>query len=220
MDQGHNMQALEFDRQAELSINDRLAPSVERLAAIEKGLANEPDVIETENTAESITTIIAQLQALVDRIELNRKDVKQPFLGAGDRVDSIAGRLRMKAEGIKTRLNEKLTGYQNAKLARIAAERAAERQREIEDPEPSFVPHAVVDSQRKVQVRSVEGARAHLTENVDITVTDVRLVPERYLNRPSVIKALISEMRSDVRKGDEIPGIDIKRFNTSRVSRG
>lgn len=214
----HNMQALELERQAELAIKDRLVGCESRWGEIAAALEREPAVIDNETTAESITTIVAQLQALRERIELNRRDVKEPYYGAAGRVDSIAGVVRDKVQDAMDRLLAKLNSYQNAKQKRIDEERAAIAAREAADPEPSWTPPAG-PAVRRTRVRSVEGASAHLTTEIRIEIEDFRQIPLRYLKRPKVVQALISEMRSDAQKGDEIEGVTIHRDTKTRVKR-
>lgn len=212
----HNFASMPLDERARLELESSLETARTRWAAIEKAIENAPAEISSETQAENFTTVVAQIQALIKRIDEAHDDVKNPYLGAGRVVDNLTNVLRDKVVVTKRRLEQALTRYQVEKQKKIEEQRADERRREVEDPEPSFVPHASTDRQR-ARVRSIEGASAHLTDTVDIKIDDVLKIPLRYLNRPKVKAALISEMLPDVRKGDEIEGISVQRGAQTRV---
>lgn len=216
MNADHNLATLPLPERAKLELESALETARGRWATIEKAIANAPAVIETETQAENFTTVVAQIQALLKRIDAAHDDVKEPYLAAGRVVDSGTAVLRELVAKAKRQLEERITGYQAEKQRKIDAARALERQREADDPEPAFVPHRQTDRQR-ARVRSVEGASAHLTDTINVEILDVTQIPLRYLNRPKVIQALISEITPDARKGDEIEGIKVHRGLQSRV---
>jgi hypothetical protein len=216
MNHDHNFAGLSLDERARLELQTALEGCRERWAQIEKAIENAPADVTTETQAEDFTTVVAHIQALLKRVDQAHDDVKDPYLAAGRTVDNITNALRDPIRAAKRKLEDALTAYQVRKQKMIEDQRAAERRREEEDPEPSFVPHRETD-RRRARVRSVEGASAHLTDVVHIVIDDVTKIPLRYLNRPSVRKALITEMTPDARKGDEIEGITAHRGAQSRV---
>lgn len=212
----HNLLSLPLPERAKLELESAFVGPRERWTQIEKAIANAPATIETEDQAENFTTVVAQLQALLKRVDRTHDDVKEPYLAAGRAVDADTARLRELVDTAKRELERKLTAYQVAKQRKIEAERQAQRQTEAADPEPSFVPHAETD-RRLSRVRSIEGASAHLTNVTSIEILDVTKIPLRYLNRPKVKAALVSEMLPDARKGDAIEGIKVHTGHQSRV---
>lgn len=215
-DSDHNFATMSLEERARLELEAALEGPRERWAQIEKAIANATAEINDESQAENFTTVVAQIKALLDRVDRAHDDVKEPYLGAGRHVDAATNVLREKIRDAKGKLELALTNYQLRKQKEIESQRAEERRREAEDPEPSFVPHADTD-RRRSRVRSVEGASAHLTDTVAITIDDVMKIPLRYLKRPKVAAAIISEMLPDVRKGDEIEGITVHRGSKTRV---
>ncbi len=215
-DREHNLQSLPLPERAALELESALETSRARWEEIRKGIERAPAEITTESEAEDFTTVVAQIQALLKRIDASHDDVKEPYLEAGRRVDSGTWVLRDKVQEAKRQLEERLSTYQVKKHEAIERQRAEERRREQEDPEPAFVPHREID-RRRTRIRSVEGASAHLVDVVHLEIVDVTKIPLRYLNRPKVRNALISEMLPDARKGDEIEGVKVHRGAQSRV---
>jgi hypothetical protein len=212
----HNFAGLSLDERARLELETSLESARERWAEIEQAIANAPAEITTETQAENFTTVVAQLQAVLKRVDQAHQDVKDPYLAAGRVVDAGANVLREKIRDVKSRLELAITRYQLKKQDEIERQRADERRREAEDPEPALVPHRDTD-RRRSRVRSIEGASAHLQDVVHVEIVDVLKIPLRYLNRPKVRQALISELMPDARKGDEIEGIKVHRGAQSRV---
>jgi hypothetical protein len=210
-----NFAGLSLDERARLELETALEGPRARWAEIEKAIAAAGEVT-TETEAENFTTVVAQLQALIKRVDQAHDDVKDPYLGAGRVVDAATNVLRDKIRGAKGNLELAITRYQLKKQRKIDEQRAEERRREAQDPEPAFVPHQETD-RRRSRVRSIEGASAHLHDVVTVEVVDVTKIPLRYLNRPKVIQALISEIRPDAQKGDTIEGITVHRGAQSRV---
>lgn len=214
----HNMASLTPVEQAQYTIDSALEGPNERWKALQEGIARAPAEITSETIAEGFTTLIAQLQALISRIDLVHSDSKQPWLDAGRTVDGITNRLKSVVADAKRDLNDRLTAYQVAKQAKIDADRAAIRVKEAEDPEPGWSPRQDT-SRRAARVVSVEGASSHLSVEKVVEIVDVKKVPIRYLRRPKVLAAIVAELRADAQKGDEIAGIKVTEQAQSRVKR-
>jgi hypothetical protein len=202
-----NFSGLSPEERAALELESALTGARERWGTIDEATINAPQTITTETEAENFTTVVAQLQALLKRVDQVHDDVKEPYLTAGRKVDGMTAVLRDRIVDRKVRLETTLTRYQVAKQRAIDEERERLRQLEAEDPEPAIIPHRQTDSKRS-RVRSLEGAVAHLTTEIDIEIVDVSQIPPRYLNRPRVLAALRSEILPDVRKGDDVPGVN------------
>jgi hypothetical protein len=201
-----NFADMDLQDRAELELETATEGARKRWAEIEAAIARAPSVIEDETQAENFTTVVAQIQALLVRVDAAHDDVKGPYLAAGRFVDAATNILRSRIEDRKVELELRITAYQVRKQQKIAAQRLAEREREAADPEPAFIPHREVDRKR-ARVRSLEGATAHLVDTTDIEIVDVTKIPPRYLNRPKVLAALRSEILPDVRKGDQVEGV-------------
>ena len=214
----HNYAGLTPAERAKLEIDSSLERARARWDQIEKAAGNAPAEITSETEAENFTTVVAQLQALEKAIERAHDDVKEPYLTAGRVVDNVSKFLSDKVEQLRRTLQSRLTAYQVEKQRKIEEERKRIRDAEAEDPEPAWTnsTRQTLDKSR-VKVRSVEGASAHLAQQTDLEIIDVREIPDRYLNRPKVLAALRSEILPDIRKGDDVPGV--KRIDgfTSRV---
>lgn len=215
------MASLPLDEQAKLAIDEQLAPRRTRWAELEESFGRAPAEIPDEHVAQKVTTLIAQMGALIRAIELSHQTAKQPWLDAGRTIDGIKNALADQVETAKRTLEQRLTAYQTAKADRIEAERAALRAQDEErgDPEPGWQDPRLQDRQH-VTIRSDQGASAHLADVYDIEIVDPKKVPKRYLQRPKVIAAIIAEVRADVTKGDTIAGVKATKQKKSRVRRG
>lgn len=209
----HNFASFTPEERAAQEIESALEQCRARWKQLQAGIANAPAKIENETTAENFTTVIAQIQALLKRIEQQHDDVKEPYLLAGRKVDAVSFALAGEVLDARDTLQRALTVYQVEKQRRIDEERERIRQLEAEDPMPTYVPPSV-ERKRKTRIRSVEGASAHLVETVDMEILDIRAIPDRYLQRPKVLAALRAEILPDVRKGDTIEGV--KRIDGMR----
>lgn len=214
----HNLVGLTPEEQARYSIDSALEGPKERWKALQEGAGRCPEKIETLAQAEAATTLVAQLQALLSRVDGAHQDVKEPWLEAGRVVDRARGALFSPVKSAMDDIAGRLTAFQLREQARIEAERLALAAKEEEDPEPGWAPPAT-KSRHAVRVRSVEGASAHLASTVDVEIVDIRLVPDRYLKRAKVLAALRAEILPDARKGDEIEGIKVHRGATTRVTK-
>lgn len=67
-------------------------------------------------------------------------------------------------------------------------------------------------------IRGDLGGQVTRRADVEISVTDVRAVPDFILNTPVVIEAIISVVRSMARSGAEIPGIAVKPIDRTVIS--
>jgi hypothetical protein len=215
----HNYAALPLDEQAQIAIDDALAPAKKRWDALEASFGRAPATIDEEFVAEQVTTLIAQMGALVKAIEIAHAGAKDPFLQAGRLVDGVKNALYEKVDVARRALQARLTAYQTAKQTRIEAERAALRAADEEkgDPEPGIQPQA---DHRVVTIRSGEGASAHLADDIDVEILDVKRIPKRYLERPKVLAAIKAELKPDLKKGDTIAGAKGVKKQQSRVRRG
>jgi hypothetical protein len=214
----HNLASLTPEEQAIYTIDAALEGPNTRWEQLKAGFEKAPEIIETETVAEGFTTIIAQLQALRDRINIAHRDAKEPWLAATTAIDGRSGRLRDLVEGAQKRLQERLTAYQVAKQNKIEDERRRQREIEAADPEPGWSPRLDA-SKHATKIRSVEGASAHLVDVTVVTIDDFRKIPLRYLQRPKVVAALQTEMLPDARKGDKIAGATVTTQKRSQVKR-
>ena len=206
MNQISNFSGMSLEERARLELETATEGARKRWGEIEAAIELAPTVIENETQAENFTTVVAQIQALLTRVDAAHDDVKGPYLAAGRLVDAGTNVLRDKIEDRKRDLERRIAAYQVKKHEHIKAAREAERAREAADPEPTMIPHSEIDRKRS-RVRSVEGATAHLVDVVNIEIVDVTKIPRRYLNRPKVLAALRSEILPDVRKGDQVGGV-------------
>lgn len=214
----HNLVGLTPEEQARYSIESAFEGPRSRWTDLKAAVEKCPEAVDNQTIAEKATTLIAQLQALRARIRDAHADAKEPWLAAGRTVDNARTAFDSEVASALNDVTARLEDYQLRELKRIEAERAAQRQKEAEDPEPSWAPR-MDNSRAAVRVRSVEGASAHLTTEVTVEIVDVLKIPLRFLNRPKVIAALISEITPDARKGDEIEGIKVHHGAKTRVTK-
>lgn len=201
-----NSSAFTPEERARQEIDDALESARKRWDELQKAFGGNAAAVSVadDTKAENVTTVIAQLQALLKRIDQQHDDVKEPYLLAGRTVDGVTNALKDHVARARDALQRTLTAFHAAKQARIDAERAAIRAREEQDPEPGWTPPT---TRGRTRIRSVEGATAHLTTKVDCVIEDVTKIPERYLKRDRVMAAIKAEVLHDIRRGDEIPGV-------------
>jgi hypothetical protein len=212
----HNQTGLLPEERAAIEIDAALEAPRARWLEIQAGIERAPEKIEDETTAEKFTTLIAQLQALLKRIDRAHDDAKEPWLAAGRKVDAVSNVLYSTVDEKSRQMQARLTAYQVAKQAAIDAERKRLRDLEAADPEPAVV-NLVQQDRARTRVRSVEGASAHLVEQVSVKILDVKKIPKRYLTRPKVLAAIMAELLPDIRKGDTIAGAERVGELQSRV---
>lgn len=212
-----NYKSFAPEERAALELESALEGPKQRWAELEQATAKAPAEITNDTQAENFTTVIAQLQAVVKRVDDAHDDVKEPYLNAGRRVDGMTNVLRERIAIARDTLQAALTTYQVKKQNKIDAERAAVREKEAEDPEPGWTAAPKPRAAGRTKIRSVEGATAHLTTVIDMEIVDVTKIPARYLNRPRVLAALRAEILPDVRKRDVVEGVKTIEGLTSRV---
>lgn len=217
----HNQVALPLDEQARIAIDEALAPAAARWKELEASYGRAPAEITSETTAENVTTLIAQIGALLKRTDGYHEAAKAPWLEATRTIDGVANRLREPAREAKRELERRLTAYQAEKQRKVEEERRREREsfEAAGDPEPAWVDPRLLEKQH-VAVRSLEGATAHLQSDIDVEIVDVKKIPKRYLERPRVLAALIAELKPDLKKGDKVAGAKAVPKKQSRVRRG
>lgn len=216
----HNLPDLPIEDQAKLGIDEALIRPRSRWGELEASFGRAPAKIPDEHVAQQVTTLVGQMAALLAAIGRAHDEAKEPWLMAGRVVDGITKGLEEQVVEKKRELEARLTAYQTAKKAAIEAERA--RQREADeargDPEPAMVDVRQQDKAR-VTIRSDQGASAHLRDDIEVEILDVKKVPVRYLRRPKVLAALAAELKPDLKKGDEIAGAKAKPITKSTVRR-
>jgi hypothetical protein len=210
-----------LEEQAKLGIDEALIRPRSRWGELEASFTRAPASIPDDHVAQQVTTLVAQMGALLAAIERAHDEAKEPWLTAGRIVDGITKGLSEQVVEKKRDLEARLTAFQTAKKVRIEAERARQREQDEArgDPEPAMVDVRQQDKAR-VTIRSDQGASAHLRDDIDVEITDPKKIPKRYLMRPKVLAALAAELKPDLKKGDVIAGAIAKPITKSSVRRG
>lgn len=214
---GHNSKALPLEDQALIAIKTGLEDQEENITKRLASYARAPAVIETEDQAEGVTTLMQQLRTIGGNIDRIHETVKAPYLQAGRVVDGIAGGKRAPLVDAFNDLQERLTAYQSKRQKQIDDERAAERKKleEMNEPEPVYVAPAPA---KRVTTRSAYGAKATLQQEKVFTVTDPKKVPIAILRNPKVLAAIISVARPRMLQGEKVTGIQMDAVDKSKVT--
>lgn len=219
----HNLppEPLPLDQQAQLAIDEALIQPKKRWGELDASFARAPAEIVDDHVAQQVTTLIAQMAALLRKVELAHATTKEPWLTAGRIIDGVTNGLAEQVNAKKVELEQRLTSYQTGKKAEIERERAAIREADEAkgDPEPAMVDLRQQDRAR-VTIRSDQGASAHLHDDIEVTIVDPKKIPKRYLMRPKVLAAIAAEVKPDMKKGDTVAGAVSKSITKSRVRRG
>jgi hypothetical protein len=217
----HNLASLPLDEQAKLAIDEALIQPGKRWGELEGSFARAPAEIVDDHVAQQVTTLIAQMGALLRKIDLAHATAKEPWLTAGRIIDGITNGLAEQVKTKKRELEQRLTSYQTGKKAEIEREREAIRKADEAkgDPEPAMVDLRQQDRAR-VTIRSDQGASAHLQDDIEVEIVDPKKIPKRYLMRPKVLAAIAAELKPDMKKGDTVAGAVARPVTKSRVRRG
>ena len=86
--------------------------------------------ITTPERADEAATLLRQIQETAAALEARRKEVKQPFLEAGSKIDGVCKAPAMTLEAARTAIRGKLAAWQ-AEQDRIARDNERRRQEEL-----------------------------------------------------------------------------------------
>jgi len=151
-----------------------------------------------------------QAKQYINKIEKTRQEVKAPYLAHGKRIDKLSKGVTSRLEAIQESLRVKIRPIMIAEKekARAIAEKAEKERREAEKDIAQGSPAAPAPpppapSAPSGPVKTSTGS-ADLVKKYTWTVSDIKLVPEKYLT------VTASMVNKDVKAGIQIPGIKIE----------
>ncbi len=80
-------------------------------------------VVANPDSAQEAANLLRQLTAVGGSLEKTRADLKKPYLDLGRKIDEVARLVSLRIERSKTLLRTRLTAWNDAEIARLAAER-------------------------------------------------------------------------------------------------
>lgn len=214
-----------------------------RTNALVEAAGRAPEAVCDAETAEKVTTLIAQLKAVKKAAEDMRKQDKEPHLEAGRVVDRHYKAFSDIIDPIGKKLQGSLTAYQvelerRQREAELAEKRRiAEEQRQREEQarqaaeagdvmrqaqinaEAEQAAKEAVKAPEKVKTKTDYGSTASLRTVTRVRVTDSAKLPQAWLLKWLDPDAIQKAANLALRNGDaeNVPGIEVFQEKTSTV---
>lgn len=222
---GHNQPpTIEALRDALLAEQDavlsaRAARRDQFVAAAEKALIrNRQDVADAGD-------VIHLAGRVWDGIDADARSRRAPVRALADALKARVDTFWQPVIKAHNELQRRVDSWLAEEDKRIADQRAeqAEILGDIAKPAPKPAPAGqrvatAPAAPRPRPIRGDYGGQVTRRADIEITVTDVRAVPDFILTAPAVTEAIVSVVRSMAKSGAEIPGIAVKPIDRTVIS--
>ena len=158
--------------------------------------------IDDEIDFQAATGWLKELQNFLKGVESARKEVKEPLLSHGRKVDTLAKTLSASVEGEKSRLSALVAGYETRKREIQRVEVARQREALIEsDPADPDLAEKINALQTTVKSSGVQVRTTYHFEIVDQLAL--------YANHPALFDLVPNETRikTAIKNGEKLEGI-------------
>lgn len=165
-----------------------------------------PEITDAD-TAERVTTLIAQINAAAKAIDSNRQEEKAPHLANGRTVDTFFKTWSGPLNAAKSQATAKLTAWQVEQRRK-----EQERQERLRQEQAQNEQTQTAQTQTKTQtpITTNTGQTATLRTVTTVTVDDVKKIPLEFFQHYVAPEAIEKAARAAIKAGvKDIPGITI-----------
>lgn len=182
--------------------------------------------VSDEPSNKAAVEMTTQIKGLVNKLEKERKKVKEPYLNVTSLLDNKVKDLRNRLDDIQKNLNKKIMDFmieeqRKAQEVERVNEKARARAQAVIDAqarETGELPLQVVMPEVKPVTAFTDSGKAALKTKKDWRVIDFRVLPEElFVDRATdIIKAIAPWINAQMKAGiTSIPGIDF--FETTEL---
>jgi len=211
---GDNSKDITLATQAREDAVDQFADNIRLAQRKLDSYGRVPEKLDLDSSI-AATDLIAQIKAVLEQMRQIRGQLVTPYNDAVSAIDAHVIGIRDELVEAEQEITARLNQYQRDQDALAKAQKLEQAQQTIDDPMPGASRPPV--KRARSTVISTGGAKATLRDKTVIQITDVKLLPERYLNRPAVREALRKEMQRDVEKGDRFDGIMVTTEKQTQI---
>lgn len=183
-------------------------------------------VVVDETTNQTAVEMTTQIRGLVNKLEKERKKVKEPYLNVTSLLDEKVKGLKNRLDDIQRDLNKKIMSFmmderRKAQEIERANEEARVRAQAVIDAqarETGELPLQVVVPERKPVMAVTDSGKAALKTKKDWRVVNFRTLPEElFVERAAdIIKTIAPWINAQMKAGiTSIPGIEF--FETTEL---
>lgn len=158
-----------------------------------------------------------------DEIDVQARALRMPVRQLADSLKARVDAFWQPVDDSHLDLQRRMDAWLDEEKARIEAQRAEQDEilGDIAKPQPSDnsprTP-SLPAAPKSRPIRGDLGGQVTRRADTEITVTDVRAVPDFILNAPVVTDAIISVVRSMAKAGADIPGITVRPVDRTVIS--